>query len=224
MYKAIFFDIDDTLLNFSVANRAAFIQSFAEFNLDHDDATYSTYKAINHHLWEKQKLGQITVQDVINNRFKQLFRALNLELNHDHFRDTFQGNLAKQHTLEAGAVEAIDYLSQKYKLFAASNSILIQQKARLDLAGLLPHFSDLYISDDIGYEKPDQRFFETCLHRSQIAKEEVLFIGDSLEADMKGAASCQISTCWYNPNNLPNQLQLNITHTIQHLSDLVKIL
>lgn len=224
MYKAIFFDIDDTLLNFSVANRSAFVKSFGQFNLQHDDLTYSTYKNINHQLWEKQKLGQITVQNVIDYRFKELFLALNIELDHDHFRDTFQGNLAKEHTLEDGATEAIQYLSQKYKLFAASNSFLNQQKSRLDLAGLLSHFSDLYISDDIGYEKPDQRFFETCLRRSNIAKEEVLFIGDSLEADMKGAASCEISTCWYNPKNLPNQLQLNITHTIQHLSDLVKIL
>lgn len=41
MYKAIFFDIDDTLLNFSVANRSAFVKSFGEFNLHHDDLTLS---------------------------------------------------------------------------------------------------------------------------------------------------------------------------------------
>ncbi|MCU4389326.1 YjjG family noncanonical pyrimidine nucleotidase [Acinetobacter courvalinii] len=224
MYKAIFFDIDDTLLNFSVANRSAFVKSFGEFNLHHDDLTYSTYKHINHLLWERQKLGEITVQDVINNRFKQLFTALKVDINHDHFRDTFQGNLAKEHTLEEGAAEAIQYLSQKYKLFAASNSILLQQKARLHLAGLLPHFSDLYVSDDVGYEKPDQRFFQTCLARSKIAKEEILFIGDSLEADIKGASSCEIPTCWYNPKQIKNEQDLNITYTIQHLSDLTQIL
>ncbi len=224
MFKAIFFDIDDTLLNFSVANRSAFVKSFGAFDLQHDDLTYSTYKQINHQLWEKQKAGQITVQDVINSRFKELFLALKIEIDHDHFRDTFQGNLAREHTLEDGAAEAIEYLSQKYKLFAASNSILHQQRNRLQLAGLLPHFTDLYVSDEVGYEKPDQRFFQTCLARSNIAKEDILFIGDSLEADIKGAASCQIPTCWYNPKQLENKHKLDITYTIQHLSDLAKIL
>ena len=224
MYKSIFFDIDDTLLDFGVASRSAFINSFDEFNITQDDSTYILYKKINHSLWDKQKNGKITVQDVIDNRFKELFISLDIEVNFNDFRDVFQANLAKEHTVVDGALEVVSYLSEKYQLFAASNSFLNMQKNRLQKANLLNYFSDLYISNEIGYEKPDFRFFEFCLNKSKMVKEEVLFVGDSLDADMKGAFSSGIDTCWFNPKLMENVGDININYIIENLIDLKAIL
>lgn len=224
MYKSIFFDIDDTLLDFGVASRSAFINSFDEFNIKQDDSTYILYKKINHSLWDKQKNGKITVQDVIDNRFKELFMSLDIEVNFNDFRDVFQANLAKEHTVVDGALEVVSYLSEKYQLFAASNSFLNMQKNRLQKANLLNYFSDLYISNEIGYEKPDFRFFEFCLNKSKMVKEEVLFVGDSLDADMKGAFLSGIDTCWFNPKLMENVGDININYTIENLIDLKAIL
>lgn len=220
MYKAIFIDIDDTLLDFNHACQSAFDKTMDQFNLEKNKAYYELFLKINNILWEQQKRGEISVQDVVDLRFKQLFTSLQIEQNYNYVSNTFQDNLAMEHVLVDGALEIIDYLSGKYSMFAASNSFFEMQKSRLERAHLLPRFSGLFISNEIGFEKPDFRFFETCLNRSGFAKQEILFVGDSLEADMKGAGNYGLDTCWYNPHQLKTDLMLDIQYTVNHLSDL----
>ena len=105
----------------------------------------------------------------------------------------------------------------------ASNSILAMQTSRLRLAKLLPYFQDLFVSNDIGYEKPDLRFFETCLHRSQLQPEDIVFVGDSLEADMAGASGSGMAACWYNPQQKDAPQNIAIQHSITHLSQLTEL-
>lgn len=57
------------------------------------------------------------------------------------------------------------------------------QLSRLKSAGLLSYFSDVFVSDEIGFEKLDSRFFSECLHRIHFRPEEVLMVGDSLLAE-----------------------------------------
>ena len=60
------------------------------------------------------------------------------------------------------------------------------QLSRLKSAGLFSYFSDVFVSDEIGFENPDSRFFSKCLHRIHFRPEEVLMVGDSLQADIAG--------------------------------------
>lgn len=224
MYKAIFFDIDDTLLDFSSASRAAFIQSCDALNLFQADRLYQKFQAIDQFLWVEQKQGKISVSDVIDRRFHVLFSQETIDLDHAKMRDTFQHHLSLEAQMEAGAHELLTYLSSKYQIYAASNSLWALQHSRLNIAKLLPYFSKLFVSDIIGYEKPAPNFFQECLRQSQWAAHEVLFVGDSLEADMQGAANSKIDTCWYNPQSKNNHIDCHINHQIQTLSELMDIL
>lgn len=222
MYKAIFIDLDDTLLDFNHACRSAFKNTFNQFGLEKGEIDYELFLKINNNLWACQKRGELSVQDVVALRFKQFLTLCNINCNYHSVSDVFLENLALEHRLVDGALEITQYLSAKYRLFAASNSFFAMQKSRLEGAKLLSNFSDLFISNDIGYEKPDLRFFDACLMRSGFVKEEILFIGDSLEADMKGAINCGMDVCWYNPYQLKNDAKLAIQHTVHHLLDLKK--
>lgn len=222
MYKAIFFDIDDTLLDFNAASQSAFYQSFQMLNIDVEDQYYCIFQNIDHALWQTQKLGKITVDDVINLRFQQLFITLDIDADWGAMRDAFQYHLSLEATIEKGACEILDYLHPKYALYTASNGILAMQKSRLQRAHLLGYFSDLFISSDIGHEKPDPRFFEASLTRSQLSANEILFVGDSWAADIEGANNYGIDTCWHNPKN--QQTEDQVTFTIQSLLELKDIL
>ena len=223
MHKAIFFDVDDTLLNFGSGSQWALADVFARFDVELDAAVKLRYEGINNGLWAEQKQGLRSVQSVIDTRFRLLFEALNWPVDADAFRDAYQGNLAQSHVMEQGALETVQQLSQKYPLYVASNSILAMQTSRLRLAKLLPYFQDLFVSNDIGYEKPDQRFFETCLERSQLQPQDIVFVGDSLEADMVGASGCGMTACWYNPQQKPVPKDMAIAHTVQHLGELTEL-
>ena len=223
MHKAIFFDVDDTLLNFGSGSQWALADVFARFDVALDAAVKQRYESINNGLWAEQKQGLRSVQSVIDSRFRLLFEALNWQIDADAFRDAYQANLAQSHVLEQGALETVRHLSQKYPLYVASNSILAMQTSRLRLAKLLPYFQDLFVSNDIGYEKPDQRFFETCLVRSQLQPQDIVFVGDRLEADMVGASGCCLTACWYNPQQKPMPQDMAIAHTVQHLDELTQL-
>lgn len=223
MPKAIFFDVDDTLLNFGLSSKSALADVFQHFGLELDDAIKQRYYGINTGLWDEQKQGLRTVQNVIDTRFRLLFEDLGWDVDVDAFRDVYQGQLAQSHVLEQGALETVRTLSQRYDLYVASNSILAMQTSRLRLAQLLPYFQDLFVSNDIGYEKPDARFFETCLQRSQRQAQDIVFVGDSLEADMVGATSCGMTACWYNPQQKPVPQDLDINHTIHSLAQLTQL-
>lgn len=224
MYKAIFFDVDDTLLNFGASGQRALIKAFDGFEMPLDTLTYNRYKRINDQLWAQQKQGLVSVQNVLDTRFQMLFDELGLDIDSVQFRDVYQAHLSQEHVLEEGALEAVAYLSGKYRLYVASNSVLAMQASRLKLANLLPHFADLFVSSDIGYEKPNPHFFAACLQRSQLRHDEVLFVGDSLEADMHGAIASNMATCWYNPHQQQNVSQLPVAHQISHLLQLTSML
>ena len=68
------------------------------------------------------------------------------------------------------------------------------QLSRLKSAGLFSYFSDVFVSDEMGFEKPDSRFFSKCLHRIHFRPEEVLMVGDSLQADIAGGAKSGLKT------------------------------
>ena len=92
----------------------------------------------------------------------------------------------------------LDTLQAKgYRLFAASNSFGHLQRNRLDKAGVLPYFEDTYISMDIGYDKPDIRFFEEALRRCGMEASEVLMIGDSMTTDIEGARKAGIDALFF---------------------------
>ena len=224
MYTALFFDVDDTLLNFELCSQAALCKTFNFFNIDYNEKVYKLFRDIDHHLWMKQKQGVLAVEEVLNFRFKQLLDGLNLGVDPIKFQSSFQEYLSKECVLEANAIEVIQYLSSKYKLYVTSNGILKMQLERLKLAGLLPYFSDVFVSDEIGYDKPNINFFRECLERSQVHCEEILLVGDSLEADIIGANKSNIATCWYNPNNGIKKVDLKTDYIISNLLQLKKIL
>ena len=97
MYKAIFLDIDDTVLNFPKSSEGAFKDTFDHFNLDFTDDLYNVYLEINDHLWKKQKNEEISVSDVINKRFELLKEEVKLDIDSNQVRDHFQRGLGRQH-------------------------------------------------------------------------------------------------------------------------------
>ena len=125
------------------------------------------------------------------------------------FTRAFRAAWGKTHTLVPEAKEMLDALKSKgYRLFAASNSFAHLQRSRLEQAGILHYFEDTYISMDIGYDKPDVRFFEEALRRSGLQPREVLMIGDSMTTDILGAQAAGIDALFFDRRGNASLLEL----------------
>lgn len=222
VYKAIFFDVDDTLLDFELCSKKALFKTFQVLQLDFTEEVYEHFREIDSRLWKKQKQGLISVQEVLAKRFLLLAQTFAIEDMSGNLRKQFEIQLGDTDILVSHAKEVVDDLSKKYTLYAASNGILKMQINRLEKAEILHYFKDLYVSDDIGFDKPDIGFFNECLKRSKLSREEVLFVGDSMEADMWGAKNAGINTCWYNSKGCKDTV--GVTYVMNDLHELSKIL
>jgi len=207
MYKGIFIDIDDTLLDYIPCCRAAFDKAMEEIsNVQYpmsNEEQFQLFFAISGRLFSEAKHGLHTIAEVMELYPKEFIATIGYpDSAVDPFKHAFRAAWGKTHTLVPGAKETLEYLQNKgYRLFAASNSFGHLQRSRLEQAGILPFFEDTYISMDIGYDKPDIRFYEEALRRCGLQASEVLMIGDSMTTDVLGAQAAGMDALFFDRKN-----------------------
>ncbi len=222
MYSHILFDADNTLLDFSKAERSAFILTMQDHSLPWDEALLNQYIEINISLWQEFERGLIDKETVQLRRFDMLFGSASVssaDVNH-----TFQLHLSAQSELMPGAREVCEALSRHTELAIVTNGVGATQRRKMNRSGLLPYFSHLFISEDIGYPKPDPRFFEHVMSElGQPHPASVLIIGDSLTSDIQGGMNAGVATCWFNLHRKPVPTDYRIDFVIEDLYSLLDI-
>lgn len=199
--KAVLIDIDNTLLDFNKCATECIRLAFLKFNLKFDQNTFSVFKVINDELWLGIEKGTLTKKQLHEVRFNRVLKALGQEFDGELVEKEFLLNLKECAIPVDGALDLVKYLSKKYVLCTASNSFYQQQVNRLTTAGIYPYVSHMFISEIVGFEKPSKAFFKECLERLSLDKNQVVMIGDSLTADIKGGLDFGIKTIWFNPEN-----------------------
>ena len=194
MYKAIFIDIDDTLLDYVPCCREAYDTAMP----DHPEH-FQLFFDIAGRLFSEAKHGKHTIAEVMDLYPKEFMAAIGYpQESVEPFTRAFRAAWGKTHTLVPEAKEMLEILKNKgYRLFAASNSFGHLQRSRLEYAGILPYFEDTFISMDIGYDKPDIRFYQEALRRAGLQPHEVLMIGDSMTTDVLGAQAAGIDALFF---------------------------
>ena len=133
-------------------------------------------------------------------------------------------NLGQQAILLPGAMELLETLSRRYKLAVATNGLTLVQRARLQKSGFLPLLSGVFISQEMGVQKPDKAYYEHIFSAfGDDAREKYLMIGDSLSADIAGGINAGIDTCWYHPAGAAENALLP-TYTVASFEELLALL
>ncbi len=200
MIEFLLLDLDDTILDFHKAERIALSKTLREFGLEPTDSVLSRYHIINKWHWEQLELGVITRQEVLQNRFKALFDEFGIASDKALCAKAYEKNLSVGHFFLPGALEAVQRLQKKYRLFLVSNGTASVQHGRMTSAGLYPYFEKVFVSQEIGCNKPDKAFFDACF--AQIPgfdRARAIIVGDSLTSDIRGGINAGIRTCWVNP-------------------------
>ena len=203
MIEFLFLDLDDTILDFHKAERIAISKTIREFGVEPTEEILNLYHGINKWHWEQLEQGKLTRAEVLVNRFGVLFERLGLEVDAPKCAKTYEINLSQGHWFLPGAEEAVDRLSKKYRLFLASNGTATVQKGRMTSANLYRFFETVFVSQEIGHNKPSKEYFDACFARIPgFDREKAMIVGDSLSSDIKGGINAGIRTVWVNPNHL----------------------
>lgn len=202
MLEFLFLDLDDTILDFKMAEYKALQGTLREFGIEPTDAICGRYSEINKRHWEALERGELTRPQVMVGRFETLFRELGVEGNAAACSHRYMEKLGEGHDFLPGALEAVERLSKKYKLYAATNGTKTVQTKRIQKAGLEKYFQNIFISQDIGIEKPALAFFEKCFERIPgFDPKKAMIVGDSLTSDIQGGINSGMATCWVNPSH-----------------------
>ncbi|WP_031476294.1 HAD family hydrolase [Agathobaculum desmolans] len=166
MLKVILFDIDNTLLSFNAYAKESMKSGFEKFEIGtYEDRMFSVFNQINTDLWQLIEKGKLDFKELQKKRWNMIFEYLGISADGIAFEKYFQECLFESAIPENGAMELVKYLHSKYILCVASNGPYMQQVNRLKISGMLPYFSDLFISEEIGSSKPSETFFSTCINR-----------------------------------------------------------
>lgn len=224
-YELIIFDADETLLDFEKAEEFAFEKAMKHFNIDYDREYHlKNYHGINKAVWSEFEKELISAEALKVERFKRLFRKLNIKLDPVEVNDLYMNNLCSACFILNGAIEILEELYGKVKLALITNGLLKVQEGRIRKSHIAKYFEAIVISEEAGVAKPNPKIFEYTLKElGHINKDKVLMVGDSLNSDIKGGINFGIDTCWFNPKGVENNLGLKPTYEIKELNELINL-
>jgi len=204
MIEFVLLDLDDTILDFHKAERIALSKTIREFGVEPTEEVLSLYHGINKWHWEQLELGMLSREEVLVNRFGVLFEKLGKTVDACLCARAYERNLSVGHYFLPGAQEAVDSLHKKYRLFLVSNGTASVQKGRMTSADLYRFFETVFVSQEIGHNKPSIAYFNACFAAIPgFDKEKAIIVGDSLSSDIKGGINAGIRTVWVNPEHKP---------------------
>ena len=224
-YNCLLIDLDNTLLDFDAAQHMALERLFVAHDIPATQENFDTYESINKALWAQFEKGQIGKSKLLVRRFAQLLEALGCEGNAAKMNDEYLNNLSKCGPILPGADEFLEEIAEVATIAVASNGVYKAQKGRIADSGLEKYFDAVFVSEKMGCQKPQRRFFDSALKNLGVSnRSKVLVIGDSLAADIRGGIDAGLDTCWFNPTNAENTTEWQPTYTVQGYEQLKPII
>ncbi|MCD4707318.1 MAG: HAD family hydrolase [Candidatus Sabulitectum sp.] len=177
-YKAVLFDLDGTLLDYTAAQRKATDNSTKLLDLVNSP--------------EVQNYEARGIPSTDSQEMKQAFESAGIQQNPTEFLNNYFGKLSEHGILMEGAKEILESLKGKVKLAVVSNGPGDVQNPRLKKTGIAHYFSHCFFSRDIGIAKPDPAILHLAMKTLKVTKQETLFIGDSTTSDQPAAQAAGI--------------------------------
>ena len=226
MKKYIFLDLDDTIFDFHLAERIALKRTLTEMGACPTEEMMARYSAINRTCWEALERGEMTRAEVLVHRFELLYEEYGLFRDANATQSKYEAYLSIGHHFIDGAERLLDGLRERgYLLYLASNGTAKVQHGRIASAGIAPYFERMFISQEVGIDKPSPLFFERAFAEiPDFSPALCVMVGDSLTSDILGGKNAGVETIWFNPKGQPTKNNITPDYTIAHLDELIPLL
>lgn len=221
--KKILFDLDGTLLDFNEGEKYAFKCVLRHFNIEYNDEYYNFFSNLNENLFVEFEKGIIKERSEFQHkRFMMFFSYINKNCDYKLANDIYIKSLSNSVFLIDNAINILKYLNDKYDMYIASNGAKNVQINRLKAANIDVFFKDLFTSEEIGYNKPDPRFFNYIFDKLGHDYYNYIIIGDREKTDILGGINSNIKTILY--KTYKEECVIKPDYIIYNLIDIKKIL
>ena len=223
-YDTLLFDLDGVILDFTKAEELSFRETFHAYGVTVTPALFAQYRELNHRRWQAYEKGLIDNEECTVGRFRELFSEMKLDADAKQFALDYQKGLGRGHFLMPHAREVLETLSPKFRLYVVTNGVSSTARDRLQGTDTEKYFRKLFISEEMGAQKPSAEYFEKVeAGIPAFQRAQTLLIGDTLSSDIRGAVNAGIDCCWVNPSHKENDTELIPTCEIDDLRSLLKL-
>lgn len=223
-YPYLLFDADDTLFDFSKADRPAFAAMCDTVGLTCTEELLRMFRAHNGDCWAMFDRGEASKEFIVLERFRRFFAELGRDADPAAANDAYLATLATCAFPTPHSVELCRTLSRTHRLFLVTNAVASVQRGRLARAEIAPYIEAAFISEEAGAQKPERAYFDYVFAQVDgMTRDNCLLIGDSLTSDIRGANDYGIPCCWYNPKRVPRPDDVRVDYEITDLRELYDI-
>ena len=227
MIKTVLWDLDNTLLDSRPPERLAIRKCFRDLSLGEcTDEMLDAYPAINYKWWEMCERGEKTKDEILVGRFQEFLSTFGRPADKaPQFLADYMDSLGDNIFPIPGAIETLKFLKGKVKQYVLTNGVWASQRKKVLNSGIIEIVDEVFVSEDIGFEKPAKEIFDYVLDGTGSRnRSEALMVGDSLTTDIRGANNAGIQSCWFNPGHKPRPLDMKIDYEISEISSVVDII
>ena len=223
-YDFLLLDADETLFDFPRAERDALCDALFYMGIAVNEERIATYSRINDSFWKMLERGEIGKAELRVARFEAFCKHYGFDIDVPRLALAYTDALATKGYLLPGALEVCSALAAHAQLFIITNGIASVQRGRFEPSPLRPYIQTLFVSEEIGAEKPHKAYFDTVAARiPHFERQRALVVGDSLSSDIRGGIAAGIDTCWFNPKEKALPPDLSPTYVIHSLGELIPL-
>jgi len=221
-YEIVLADIDNTLFDFDADAREALEKTFLHFGFPWNEREKERYFAINHQLWADFEQGKIEKSAIYTTRFRRYLDETGLHADPDEVNRFYMARLGEGSNYMPDAKRLLETLNAMgCRVFAATNGATHVQEPRLQRSGMLHLFEKVYISEQVGFQKPTAAYFDHIFAElGEDKRQTAVILGDSLTSDMQGGRNAGIATCFFGD---PQKADHRCDHVIGKLMDFVSV-
>lgn len=225
-YDIVLLDADNTLFDFDAAEHTALARALEERGYPATPESEALYLQYNLALWAAFDRGEVKLDFLLVERFRQLSAALGGSDDPVAFNRDYLTYLGEDATLIPGALELCQSLvGAGCRLALATNGVARVQWARLKASPIALLLEEVFISEELGVQKPQTAFFQCALARMGATDlRRTVMVGDGLQSDIRGGIGSGMDTIWYNPKGLPPQPDVTPTYTAAALAEVRRLI
>lgn len=195
----LLFDADQTIWDFLATERISLKALFAYFSLPDTKETKDAYEGGNKWCWDEFEKGNISLEELERIRMELFFKNLGRrDLDASKAAELYATLLSENGIMLPGAREMLESLSSIPKSLV-TNGIAKVQRGRLRDTDTEKYFQHIFISQEMGVQKPKKEFFSAVLKTIGKDKDECIVIGDSEKSDIEGACNSGIRSIYFSP-------------------------
>lgn len=197
-YDILLCDLDNTVLDFTAAERSAIKKLLVHFGTEPDDEAADAYSEFNDSLWKRLERREITRDELIYMRFREFFKLRGIDGDGGEAAPLYEKYLSEGGDWIEHGRDLFGRCKGKVRIYIISNGTARVQLPRLRLSGVDRLADGYFISELVGYNKPDMRYFDKVFAEiPDFDRERALLLGDSITADVTGGIICGIDTCLF---------------------------